>query len=323
MNYMKNIVYLFCCSILLSSYTVSGEKEHKVRVAKYKGDKLCAISYTFDDGLKEHYTVAAPELEKRGFRGTFWINGIKINEDNNHIVDTTRMSWPELKEMTGSGHEISNHGWSHANLNRITLDEVKVEIGKNDSIILEKIGVPSRTFCYPYNASNEDVVRLASLNRVGTRTKQYSVGSKSTPENLEKRVSNLIETRDWGVAMTHGISYGYDAFKNPNILWDHFDKVKAQEDLIWVGTFREVAAYIKECEDIKLKVTEKKKGLIVTPQLTLDKELFNEPLTLIIEQENIRKVSVKQGKKEIAVNRLADKIVFDFDPHGGAISINF
>lgn len=30
-----------------------------VYVAKYKGDRACAISYTFDDGLAEHSTVAA------------------------------------------------------------------------------------------------------------------------------------------------------------------------------------------------------------------------------------------------------------------------
>lgn len=35
----------------------------KVYVAKYKQDKTCAITYTFDDGLAEHSTVAAPELK--------------------------------------------------------------------------------------------------------------------------------------------------------------------------------------------------------------------------------------------------------------------
>ena len=49
--------------------------EPRVYVAKYKGDKACAISYTFDDGLAEHYTLVAPQLERRGFRGTFFING--------------------------------------------------------------------------------------------------------------------------------------------------------------------------------------------------------------------------------------------------------
>ena len=46
--------------------------------------------------------------------------------------------------------------------------------------------------------------------------------------------------------MTHGINYGYDAFKEPSLFWEHLDKVKSLEDKIWVGTFREVAAYIRE-----------------------------------------------------------------------------
>ena len=30
--------------------------------------------------------------------------------------------------------------------------------------------------------------------------------------------------------MIHGISQGYDAFLNPEILWEHFSKVKALEN---------------------------------------------------------------------------------------------
>ena len=41
-----------------------------VYVAPYKGDRVCAISYTFDDGLQEHYTLLFPKLEKYGFKGT-------------------------------------------------------------------------------------------------------------------------------------------------------------------------------------------------------------------------------------------------------------
>ena len=41
-----------------------------VYVAPYKGDRVCAISYTFDDGLQEHYTLLFPKLEKYVFKGT-------------------------------------------------------------------------------------------------------------------------------------------------------------------------------------------------------------------------------------------------------------
>ena len=50
-------------------------------------------------------------------------------------------------------------------------------------------------------------------------------------------METLIKTGDWGVGMTHGLTYGYDAFGNPQRLWEHWEQVKANEDKIWVGTF--------------------------------------------------------------------------------------
>lgn len=137
-----------------------------------------------------------------------------------------------------------------------------------------------RTFCYPNNNKKAEGQRIAVQNRVGTRTHQRSIGSKSTLQDLEKWVNTLIETNDWGVGMTHGLTYGYDAFRNPQRLWDHLDQVKARENEIWVGTFREVASYIKEREETKLEVVNKKNTLLITPELKLDQELFVEPLTM-------------------------------------------
>ena len=87
---------LFILSLLISIGYLSGA-DWNVQIARYKQDKACAISYTFDDGLAEHYTLLVPQLEKRGFRGTFWVCGSNINKDNENITDTTRMTWPQLK----------------------------------------------------------------------------------------------------------------------------------------------------------------------------------------------------------------------------------
>ena len=57
----KFLFYLFTLG-LFSNYAFSSDS---IYVARYKGDKACAISYTFDDGLAEQYTLAAPQLEKR------------------------------------------------------------------------------------------------------------------------------------------------------------------------------------------------------------------------------------------------------------------
>lgn len=316
---MKTFLITLLCVFFYSGF--SSGADWNVSVAKYRHDKVCAISYTFDDGLAEHYTLAAPQLEQRGFRGTFFINGSKVNKDERHIKDTTRVTWPQLKEMAEKGHEISNHGWAHRNFAKFPFEVLKEDILKNDSAIYAHVGVMPRTYAYPNNTKQGEAMAFVARNRVGTRLKQRSVGSKRTARDLEKWMETLIKTGDWGVGMMHGLTYGYDAFGNPQRLWEHWEQVKANEDKIWVGTFHEVVSYLKEREAIRLTVTEKKNKLHVVPELPLDKELFTEPLTMVVEGGTMKKVSARQGKKKLSVQLRSDKAFFDFDPFGGEIIV--
>ncbi|WP_081741236.1 hypothetical protein [Bacteroides reticulotermitis] len=131
----------------------------------------------------------------------------------------------------------------------------------------------------------------------------------------------MLAAEDWGVTMTHGITYGYDHFSDAEIFWEHLRKVKAQEDKIWVGTFREVAAYIREQKAITYEVVKTAKGFTVLPELKLDASLFTEPLTAVIELDNNRKLTVRQGRRKLKVQILPGKALFDFDPFGGAIHV--
>lgn len=316
---MKTFLITLLCVFFYSGF--SSGADWNVSVAKYRHDKVCAISYTFDDGLAEHYTLAAPQLEQRGFRGTFFINGSKVNKDERHIKDTTRVTWPQLKEMAEKGYEISNHGWAHRNFAKFPFEVLKEDILKNDSAIYAHVGVMPRTYAYPNNTKQGEAMAFVARNRVGTRLKQRSVGSKRTARDLEKWMETLIKTGDWGVGMTHGLTYGYDAFGNPQRLWEHWEQVKANEDKIWVGTFHEVVSYLKEREAIRLTVTEKKNKLHVVPELPLDKELFTELLTMVVEGGTMKKVSARQGKKKLSVQLRSDKAFFDFDPFGGEIIV--
>ena len=316
---MKTFLITLLCVFFYSGF--SSGADWNVSVAKYRHDKVCAISYTFDDGLAEHYTLAAPQLEQRGFRGTFFINGSKVNKDERHIKDTTRVTWPQLKEMAEKGHEISNHGWAHRNFAKFPFEVLKEDLLKYDSAIYAHVGVMPRTYAYPNNTKQGEAMAFVARNRVGTRLKQRSVGSKRTARDLEKWMETLIKTGDWGVGMTHGLTYGYDAFGNPQRLWEHWEQVKANEDKIWVGTFHEVVSYLKEREAIRLTVTEKKNKLHVVPELPLDKELFTEPLTMVVEGGTMKKVSARQGKKKLSVQLRSDKAFFDFDPFGGEIIV--
>ena len=242
----------------------------------------------------------------------FFYSGFsKVNKDERHIKDTTRVTWPQLKEMAEKGHEISNHGWAHRNFAKFPFEVLKEDILKNDSAIYAHVGVMPRTYAYPNNTKQGEAMAFVARNRVGTRLKQRSVGSKRTARDLEKWMETLIKTGDWGVGMTHGLTYGYDAFGNPQRLWEHWEQVKANEDKIWVGTFHEVVSYLKEREAIRLTVTEKKNKLHVVPELPLDKELFTEPLTMVVEGGTMKKVSARQGKKKLSVQLRSDMCIRD------------
>lgn len=290
-----------------------------IKVADYKDGKECAVSLTFDDSMKEHYTIVAPELEKRGFRGTFWMCGAWMPEDPQ--ADTTHFTWAEAKEMSDNGHEMSNHTWSHPYLTMLPKEDVLEQIRRNDEAILKNIGKPSVTFCFPYNAYNDEVVAAAMEGRVGARLKEFWLGGQHSPkEYLQKQVEDALASGSWIAGMTHGINYGYDCYEDPSEFTDFLDYLKSLEDRIWVGTFRDVAVYSALAKDIKLTIAENGKGVTVTPETGLDKALYEYPLTLEVSSGG-KKVKAEQDAKALEVSYRSDKAYVCFCPFGGPISI--
>ena len=290
-----------------------------VKVADYKDGKECAVSLTFDDSMKEHYTIVAPELEKRGFRGTFWMVGAWMPEVAE--ADTTHFTWAEAKEMSDNGHEMSNHTWSHPYMTMLSDEDLYNEIKKNDDAILANIGKPSTTFCFPYNAFNEKVIAAAMEGRVGARLKEFWLGGQNSPkEYLTKTVEDALASGSWIAGMTHGINYGYDCYSDPTEFTDFLDYVKSLENRIWVGTFRDVAAYTSVAKDVTLSVTPADKGITVVPQTGLDKALYETALTMEVAAGG-KKIKAEQDGKALEVSYKNDKAYFSFCPFGGAISI--
>lgn len=299
--------------IILNSLPFTQE----VSIARYKDGKKCATSFTFDDGNRDNYTIAAPELEKRGFRGTFWLNCASIQGEINGKEN--KMTWDDVCDLHSKGHEMSNHGWSHKNLTKLSPDEAKAEIEKNDSALFAHTGVKPVTFCYAYNVRNEEIEKMASEGRVGTRTFQYSFGEISPDTELREKMDKTIGRGTWAVWMTHGITYGYDHFEDPSRFTAFLDYVKKRESSVWIGTFKDVATYIAERDAVKLDVVKKGKKFTVTPSLTLDAALYNMPLTMCI--TNVSAIDAVQDGKRLAAVYKDGKAFIEIDPHGGKIII--
>lgn len=290
-----------------------------IKVADYKDGKECAVSLTFDDSMKEHYTIVAPELEKRGFRGTFWMCGGWMPAEPQY--DTTHFTWAEAKEMSDKGHEMSNHSWSHPNMTTLSEDELKEQIRKNDEAILANLGKPSTTFCFPYNAYNDAVLAEVMKGRIGARLKEFWLGGQHSPkEYLQKQIEDALAAGSWIVGMTHGINYGYDCYEDASEFTDFLDYLKSLEDRIWIGTFRDVAAYTAVAKGISLDISKDGKGITVVPATNLDRTLYETPLTLEVNTDG-KKIKAQQDGKTLETSYRNGKVYITFCPFGGAVTL--
>lgn len=290
-----------------------------IKVADYKDGKECAVSLTFDDSMKEHYTIVAPELEKRGFRGTFWMCGGWMPAEPQY--DTTHFTWAEAKEMSDKGHEMSNHSWSHPNMTTLSEDELKEQIRKNDEAILANLGKPSTTFCFPYNAYNDAVLAEVMKGRIGARLKEFWLGGQHSPkEYLQKQIEDALAAGSWIVGMTHGINYGYDCYEDASEFTGFLDYLKSLEDRIWVGTFRDVAAYTAVAKSITMDISKDGKEITVVPATNLDRTLYETPLTLEVNTDG-KKIKAQQDGKALEASYRNGKAYITFCPFGGAVTL--
>lgn len=118
--------------------------------------------------------------------------------------------------------------------------------------------------------------------------------------------------------MTHGISRGYDHFKNPQVLFDHLKDASQLQDSLWIATFHDVSAYVTERDFIRLGIKERRGKIIVTPQLGLDKRIFVMPLSLLIPQ-TVKKAM--QGKRKLEIHSKNGAKYVDINPFGKKVKL--
>jgi peptidoglycan/xylan/chitin deacetylase (PgdA/CDA1 family) len=130
---------------------------------------------TFDDTHIEHYTVAAPELEKHGFKGVFFCMTIPIGKPN-------YMSSEQIKSLSDRGHVIGSHTWDHHNVKKLQGSDWQVQIEK-PKLQLEKItGKPVEYFAYPFGVWNDTAA--SEIEKYGFKSGFQLTQKRSTGEPL-------------------------------------------------------------------------------------------------------------------------------------------
>ncbi len=305
----------FCSLFAACLWTVVAPAQEEVYIAKYLGDCQAAVTFTFDDGLLEHYTEVFPRLQQLGLKATFGIIGSKVGRNQK---GTPCMTWHQLREMAAAGQEITSHGYQHRSMEKLTGEALRYEVQHNDTLIFNNVGVFPRTYFFPGNRKTDEGLAFTQRDRVGTRTFQVSLGSKRDSLWVQKWLKRILKRGEWAVMMTHGINEGYDAFPNPQLLWDCFQQVARMKDCLWVATLHDVLAYQVERDTVQLEVKSTKVGMTVIPHHPLDSQIFCQQLTLVV-TGNV-KDATQQDRKLLLV-RKGDKTLMDFDLNGGPVTI--
>ena len=125
----------------------------RARVARSAAEPV-RVALTFDDALKDHLLIAAPELEKRGWRGIFTVVTDWIGTDEKF------MTWDDVRELVRRGHEVATHSKTHRNLAALPEAELRRELAVSRDLIAEKTGFVPRFLCPPFVCQNETTARI-------------------------------------------------------------------------------------------------------------------------------------------------------------------
>lgn len=140
------------------------------------GDISRHLAITFDDGYRDNFHFAAPELRKRGLPASFFVatDFIGTTEttwwDARQGIRSEWMTWDEVRALHAQGFEIGSHTSTHADCGRITGAEAVREIAGSKARLEAELGTRIRLFAYPFgdpdhmSEENITIVREAGFD---------------------------------------------------------------------------------------------------------------------------------------------------------------
>lgn len=106
-----------------------------------------AVIIVIDDGYEDFYVNALPILRQFGFKSMLALpTGL--------VGNPGYLTWGEVQEAAGSGVEVVNHTWSHADLASNDKNFVKMEIMTADQQLTNYGQNLNKVLVYPYGYSN-------------------------------------------------------------------------------------------------------------------------------------------------------------------------
>lgn len=291
----------------------------KIELCKYKGGAKSAFTFTFDDGCYRESSAEVIENFKRIYEAT----GIKIKATVGITVGFMH-EWiiKFWQEAVDNGYfEIGSHSVGH---DIAFLEEVAYERrdgdAKNSQEKLREMFPGEKVETYILAGGTYDANGLLPLEKyyLGVRgnkdginypgeidwldVKCFTAMLKRTTKEYTDYIDEVIKTGGWGMQMNHWITHkAEDTFHSQaaDTFYNECTYIgqRAKEGEIWIGSFSDVAKYIKRYEKSTLSVNEN--NGICSLKIEGDGANLDTPLTILIKTDNKIAVFGKNGEETI------------------------
>ncbi|ARS35364.1 polysaccharide deacetylase family protein [Pontibacter actiniarum] len=151
------------------------------------------IMLTFDDTNLTQYEVAAPELEKYGFKGVFFVMTVSLGRPR-------YMSSAQVRELADRGHTIGSHTWDHHNVKNYEGQDWVTQVEKPKKKLEEIVGQPVTYFAYPFGLWNPQAI--PELKSRGTTAAFQLAAAQDRQEPLHS-IRRIIASGYWSPASLH------------------------------------------------------------------------------------------------------------------------
>lgn len=159
------------------------------------------VDFTFDDGGESFLTIAAPILEKYGFKGKFYIS-------TSYLGCKGFLNAEQVNALHQRGHYVGSHSHTHPErMNVLTDEQINQEWTVSQSILKKIIGFPPKLASIPNGYSSRRVldgmlksgIEMIDTSANTTKIKyyksaelrgRYAITEDTTIDNLMRLISS-------------------------------------------------------------------------------------------------------------------------------------
>lgn len=190
--------------------------QHQLREVKAQPLQRALVSISFDDIWKSAIDEGTPPLDKRGWKGSFYITRKFAESAQNPEYAKTK----DIQKLAQSGHEIGAHGDVHSLMSTLTDENIHGELNATYNY-LKSLGQIPEGIAYPFGDFSANVERETQRFHSYARTSLMGLNDKtvdryrlrivpvtgsSDTATLKRWIDYAKQSNTWVIFLFHDLS---------------------------------------------------------------------------------------------------------------------